>query len=192
MVRTKAVDKREAILGAATAVFAAGGVWSTPTSAVSKAAGVGEGTLFIYFATKADLVNALYRELKGELATVILSSYPRNAADRLKIRYIWDRYVNWGVDNPDKFKVLAQLNVSDHVTAESRFFAQQQYVELERLAQDCIRRKVIRKMPAQFLGTMLATMAETTMGFVACFGVKPVDYRSLGFDMFWNSIATAK
>jgi AcrR family transcriptional regulator len=52
MARPKSDDKRNAILTAAIATFAARGVWSTPTSAISKAAGIAEGTLFTYFGTK--------------------------------------------------------------------------------------------------------------------------------------------
>lgn len=45
---------------------------ATPTSAISKAAGVAEGTLFTYFKTKDDLVNALYRAIKFEIAEATL------------------------------------------------------------------------------------------------------------------------
>jgi AcrR family transcriptional regulator len=58
MSRPKSDDKREAILAAATSVFAEGGL-SAPTSAISKVAGIAEGTLFTYFLTKDDLERAV-------------------------------------------------------------------------------------------------------------------------------------
>src|SRR4051812_37228981 len=109
MARTKSEDKRNAILEAAIVLFAERGVWSTPTSAISKAAGVAEGTLFTYFSTKEILVNALYRALKLELADVLLSTFPKTADVRTRLQHIWDYYVHWGVTNPNKFKVMAQL-----------------------------------------------------------------------------------
>jgi len=56
MAREKAADKEKAILEAAVAVFAERGFWNTPTSLISKTAGVADGTLFTYFATKDDLI----------------------------------------------------------------------------------------------------------------------------------------
>ena len=48
-------------------LFAERGIGHTPTSAISAAAGVAEGTLFTYFKTKDELLNELYRELRKEM-----------------------------------------------------------------------------------------------------------------------------
>src|SRR5471030_1342990 len=58
MARPKSDDKHNALLLAAEQVFAKRGLAAAPTSAISKQAGVAEGTLFTYFRTKDDLVNA--------------------------------------------------------------------------------------------------------------------------------------
>ena len=190
MPRPRSEDKRNAILQAAIVEFAAGGVWTTPTSAISRAAGVAEGTLFTYFATKDALVNELYRALKLELAEVMLSTYPANGDARAKLKHIWTRYVHWGVANPDKFKVMAQLRLSDQVSEESRDFGRAPFIELERLASDCIKRKIIRNYPVAFIGAMLGGLAETTMGFVAQAGKRSrTDYCAAGFETFWQGIA---
>ncbi len=192
MPRPRSQDKRNAILQAAIAEFAARGVWTTPTSAISKAASVAEGTLFTYFATKDVLVNELYRALKLELAEVMLSTYPANGDARARFKHIWTRYVHWGVANPDQFKVMAQLRVSDQVSEESRAFGRAPFIELERLASDCIKRKIIRNYPVEFIGAMLGGLAETTMGFVAQAGKKSrTDYCAAGFETFWQGIAAS-
>jgi AcrR family transcriptional regulator len=189
MARPKSHDKRDAILDAAVATFAARGVWTTPTAAISKAAGVAEGTLFTYFATKELLVNELYRALKRDLAKTMLATYPRTDDARAKVRHIWNQYVRWGVANPQKFKVMAQLRVSDQVTEESRAAGAAPFAELERLAKDCIKRRVMRNYPVQFIGALLGGMAETTMVFVAQAGKSRTDYCAAGFKTFWQGIA---
>ena len=75
MARPKSDDKRQAIIAAAIQVFAENGLSATPTSAISKAAGVAEGTLFTYFSTKNELINALYRSFKVELAELLALSF---------------------------------------------------------------------------------------------------------------------
>src|SRR5258708_5790685 len=63
MAKPKSEDKRNAILSAAIQVFAERGL-GAPTAAITSAAGIAEGSLFTYFTTKEELINALYRELK--------------------------------------------------------------------------------------------------------------------------------
>src|SRR6202795_2431622 len=113
MARPKSEDKRNAILDAATRLFAERGLTAAPTSEISKLAGVAEGTLFTYFETKDDLINALYREIKLELADAMMSDFPRKKNIRTRLRHVWDRYVNWGVANPTPRTGLAQLTVSE-------------------------------------------------------------------------------
>ncbi len=109
MARPKSEDKRNAILDAATRLFAGRGLAAAPTSEISNWAGVAEGTLFTYFRTKDDLMNSLYREIKLELADAMMSDFPRKKNVRPRLRHVWDRYVNWGIANPKQRKVLAQL-----------------------------------------------------------------------------------
>jgi AcrR family transcriptional regulator len=94
MARPKSEDKRNAILDAATRVFAERGLTAAPTSEISKQAGVAEGTLFTYFKTKDDLINALYREIKLELADAMMSGFLRKKTVRTRLRHVWDGYVN--------------------------------------------------------------------------------------------------
>jgi len=191
MARPKSEDKHHAILRAATGVFARRGVWLTPTSAISRAAGVAEGTLFTYFATKEVLMNELYRALKRELAEVLLEDLPEDDGPRDKFRHLWDAYIRWGVEHPDKVKVMAELRLSDKITPQSRDVGSEPFAEVETMARDAIRRKLIRNYPLIFLGAMMNGMAETTMALIA---EQPRARKALsasGFEMFWNGIRAA-
>jgi hypothetical protein len=88
VARPKSEDKRNAILDAATRVFAERGLTAAPTSEISKEAGVAEGTLFTYFKTKDDLMNALYREIKLELADAMMSGFPRKKSVRTRLQHV--------------------------------------------------------------------------------------------------------
>lgn len=192
MARVKSDEKRIAILEAAASEFAARGVWTTPTSAISRAAGVAEGTLFTYFASKEVLVNELYRALKLELAQWMFAEYPTDAEPEERFRHLWNAYVSWGVKNREKCKVMAQLRVSDQVTEESRVFGLAPFVELEKLANLCIKDRIIRKYPFPFIGAMFGSLAEATMDFVPEGRAKGsrggTNYIEAGFQTFWQGI----
>lgn len=119
MARLKSGDKRDRILAAAALTFAERGL-AAPTAAISKAAEISEGSLFTYFATKDELLNALYREIKLNLAEAMMSEFSRHTDVRSKLEHIWNSFVNWGMENPAQRRVLAQLQVSDKLTRETR------------------------------------------------------------------------
>jgi len=54
-------EKRAALLAAARALFARRGFAATTTAEIAARAGVGAGTLFLYFASKDDLLVAIFR-----------------------------------------------------------------------------------------------------------------------------------
>jgi AcrR family transcriptional regulator len=189
MARPLSEIKRLAILEAAVLLFAKRGVWSTPTSAISAAAHIAEGTLFTYFPTKDLLVNEIYRRLKLELADALLTAYPKAADARVRFRHIWDHYVNWGVSHPDKYRVLAQLHTSESISDESKAVGSGAFKEIERLAKDSIRKKRICNRPLPYLAAVMTAMGDATVGFVAQNKNSRMDYTSAGFEIFWTGIA---
>jgi AcrR family transcriptional regulator len=189
MARPRSEDKRNAILDAATRLFAERGLTAAPTSEISKLAGVAEGTLFTYFKTKDDLINALYREVKLDLADAMMSDFPRKKNIRTKLRHVWDRYVNWGIANPRQRKVLAQLTVSEVLTKESRDAGSAPFVEFQAMIRDAIEQRVFRNdVPVELISKSLAALVEATIDLTESNRAKAKQYRDSGFQMFWAGI----
>jgi AcrR family transcriptional regulator len=191
MARPKSEDKRNAILSAATRVFAERGLGAA-TSAISNAGGVAEGTLFTYFKTKDDLVNELYRQIKLELADAMMSGFPRKKSVRHRLQHIWDCFVNWGVANPEQRKVLAQLEVSDRLSLESKRAGSAPFLEIQTMAQDAITQHVFQDLPQEFVAAVMRALAETTMEFMASNPKAADKYRQLGFAVLWAGIIKKK
>jgi len=189
MARPKSDDKRNAILAAATQVVADQGL-GAPTATIAKLAGVAEGTLFTYFATKDELLNRLYLELKAELSEAMLPPEGKSSDARTRLRLGWQRYVRWGVSHPHKRKVLAQLGVSDRITEQSKATGQRAFTEINEMLQESISSGALRERPAAFVGAIMGSLAETTMDFMARDPAHADDYETSGFEAFWNAIAT--
>jgi len=186
VARTKSEDKRRAILDAALSVFAERGTWSTPTAAISRAAGVAEGTLFTYFPTKEILMNELYRDLKSELAEILLASFPSDGDVRTRFQHLWQGYIRWGVTHPDELKVLAQLQVADQITPESREVGRAPFVEIERIATEAIAHGYLHDYPVAYHSMLFDTLAEMTIAVIASEPNTTVDYAMIGFDVLWR------
>jgi AcrR family transcriptional regulator len=119
MAKPRSEDKRNSILSGAVRVFAERGL-GAPTAAITKAARIAERSLFTYFKTKDELINALYRDLKLELADSMMYGFPRKQSVRHRLEHVWNGYVQWGVINPDQQKVLKQIQVWGGLTQESK------------------------------------------------------------------------
>jgi AcrR family transcriptional regulator len=190
VARPKSEDKRNAILDAATRVFAERGLTAAPTSEITKQAGVAEGTLFTYFKTKDDLINALYREIKLELADAMMSGFPRKQRVRTRLRHVWDGYVNWGVANREKRSVLAQLQVSGMLSKESIEAGSAPFVEMQNTIRDAIERHILRAdLPIELISKTMAALAEATMDLIVLKPGMAKKYRDGGFEIYWAGIA---
>lgn len=192
MARPRSVDKHAAILDAAIQVIAQRGLAATPTSAISKAAGVAEGTLFTYFKTKDALVNALYLEIKRELADAMMVHFPHHATIRQQLQYVWDGFVRWGVAHPAKKQVIDQLKTAAAITPETRQVAGAPFAEIEQLFRASVANRVLRDYPVAFIWGCMASLGEVTLEFMAREPEAADAYRQIGFEMLWNGIVQPK
>ena len=188
MARLKSEDKRNSILSAATEVFAERGL-AAPTAAITAVAGVAEGTLFTYFGTKDELVNALYREIKLELADAMMSGFPRKASVRHRLQHVWNRYVEWGIANEKQHKVLRQMMVWEGLTDASKTAGSAPFVEIETMAQDAVAQRQVKDLPQAFVGATMSALAETAIEFARQDPKRAGVYQVAGFEMLWAGIA---
>ena len=59
-------DKREAILRAATKVFAGNGYFNSKVSDIAGAAGIADGTVYLYFKSKDDILHSIFDRAMAE------------------------------------------------------------------------------------------------------------------------------
>lgn len=189
MARPRSDDKRLALLDAAEQIVAERGLANAPTSAISKRAGVAEGTLFTYFSTKDDLVNALYRSIKRDLADCLLSDFPRHGTLRARIEHVWRSFVKWGVENPQRTNVLGQLMVTDTITDESKAYGHEAFVEIEALARESVEKGALRDCPVDFIAANMEALAMVTMRFIDTQPERAEQFMADGFALFWGGIA---
>lgn len=188
MARTRSETKRVAILAAAIRVFAKEGL-SAPTSAVSREAGVADGTLFIYFPTKAQLLDTVYRDIRLELAAAILADFPQKGNVRVRLRHIWDRFVQWGVEHPASLGVAVQIAARPDMTS-SRSGSDEEirtkYEAIHRTFQDL---KQAGVPPPELVPSALDALAEMTIRLTLRRPELAAKYRRAGFELFWKGVA---
>jgi AcrR family transcriptional regulator len=181
MARPKSEDKRDALMAAATRVIAAQGL-SAPTAVIAREAGVSNGSLFTYFATKADLFNQLYLELKTGMAAASLEGLPVKSSLREQSSRLWSNWMRWATSNPGKRRALALLSVSDDIAKETRAASHQAMGEVAGILELARARGPMRDAPMEFVLAIMNSLAETTMDFMASDPANADEHCRAGFD----------
>jgi TetR/AcrR family fatty acid metabolism transcriptional regulator len=81
-------DKRERILLAAVKVFAKNGFHATRVSEVAKAAGVADGTIYLYFRSKDELLVSLFEDRVNRLLSYMQDELPKLQSAPAKLRRV--------------------------------------------------------------------------------------------------------
>lgn len=188
MARPKSEDKKQALLEAATTAIAQSGI-AASTAVIARNAGVAEGTLFRYFATKDELINELYLHLKKSLCQSLIEDLDRSLTDtKVLTFYIWSSYISWGLNHTQGHRAIRQLAVSEKITKETEQKADDLFPELRDLCHRSVLPVFMSDEYRAFGDALFLTLAETTMEFAAREPARASEFISLGFEAMWRAL----
>jgi AcrR family transcriptional regulator len=187
MARARSPEKRSAILEAAVHEIAKAGL-GAPTAKIARRAGVAEGTLFTYFATKEELLNELYLELKLEVYRRVNAGFPQNAGLERRVRHVWSSVLEWALASPAKRKVSVLLNVSHLITPETRGRTAPERRALDATLHELGRRTALRGLPDGFAAATMSALQEATMDFIAAHPRQRDQLVERAFGVLWRAL----
>jgi AcrR family transcriptional regulator len=187
MARARSPEKRSAILEAAVQEIAKAGL-GAPTAKIAKRAGVAEGTLFTYFATKEELLNELYVELKLEVYRRVNAGFPHKAGLERRVRHVWASVLEEAVASPAKRKVSVLLNVSHLITPETRARTAPERSAVDATMRELGRRSAMRGLPEGFAGATMMALQEATMDYIASHPKQREQLIDRAFAVFWRAL----
>ena len=188
-------DKREKIISAAITLFERNGFWNTSTANISSEAGIAAGTLFRYFATKEQLINELFLELKREVSERLYANVSEDIPVRPRLRQIWDAYIGWNLENPGKHRILEQLELANRISQSVKG----QVVDMNQFTvktfKQGIRQGEIADYPLLFLANFLSSCSNNVIRQLLDNTAKAPGKKArqtltdLGFEAFWKGIS---
>ena len=188
MPRPRSEDRRNAILSAATRVIAAQGL-AAATATIAKEAGVSNGSLFVYFDTKAALLNELYVALKTEMTAAASAGLDAGAEPREQLRHMWTHWLHWAATNPGKRRALAQLDVADEITADSHRTVRSAFSGIAELLERSRADGPMRDAPLGFVLALTNAIADTTIDAVIREPGAAKALSSVAFEAIWRVLA---
>lgn len=101
-------ERREEILDAALRLFAQYGLYGVSTRQIASAVGISQPTLYAYFPSKHDLAAALHDRAFTDLHARLVASLAQPRT-RDGFRVALRIYVDFGLDNPDAYRLAFML-----------------------------------------------------------------------------------
>jgi len=144
-------DKRAAILKGALSLFTERGFHGAAVPEIARAAGVGAGTIYRYFANKEGLANELYRHWKQALGNALLENFPLQATPREQFHQFWRRSIDFAVLNPVAHAFLELHHHADYLDQDSRDLEERLLDQARAIVRVMQQRQAIKSGPAEVI-----------------------------------------
>ena len=190
MVRNLNPEKRTRFLSSALRLFVANGVQHTTTAEIAQEAGTAAGTLFLYFPTKQDLMNALVMQIGQEQSDYIRMLLDPSLSARASFWAIWNGSVRWFLEHMDAYQYIRQIweagVITEAVVQESNQFFGFYYDAIQKgLAEGSI-----KPYPLEMIGGFLYQDIVAMMNLLRA-QTDPARQEEViqqGFAIFWDGI----
>jgi len=177
------------LIQAALKLFTTQGFHATPTTQIAKEAKVSTGTLFWYFPTKEDLIDTVYVQCVNSVIESIMPGLSMEVSVKDKIYYICNTYINWSINNIDKFIYIKQYVSSAYKKYSITEEVYKKSLHLE-IFEEGKNQNVINDIPT---GLLIDTWTAMLNGIAEHFienmnKVNDEKYVKTALDIAWNSI----
>ena len=177
-------DKKKKILESALKLFNEKGIDNTSTSLISKEAGVATGTLYLYFETKVDLIIELGTSIQEESLTSFLDLI-ESSVDYESLKKFWLERVEWGVNNPYKYKFMIQFKSSPYNIKNTKLKIPDYEKKLLNLIEDGIKNKILKDLPPKYISRFFSAHVTFTVEYIIQTNTKE---RKIFFETFFDGI----
>ncbi len=183
--------KRTQIIEAALKLFCERGFQYTSTASIAKEAGVATGTLFIYFPSKEDLINTLYRESKRALTNYLQEALPPGADTKSKLKHIWAKANEWALANYTAFRFIHMFASSPFITHITREEVASTADFAEHFIRQAIQEGVLTPIDTQLFFLLFDGIWTSTVNYLSS-SPHITDTTSVieqAFELFWKGIS---
>ncbi|HXS77874.1 MAG TPA: hypothetical protein VN753_16980 [Terracidiphilus sp.] len=115
------------------------------------------------------------------------ADFPFSADVRTRLRFIWDRFLDFAKKHPERLKVLQQLRASGRLLkdAEAPNMVITQLLKISRAGAEL---GGLQEPSPEYLVLMFRAQVEATAEFIAAHRELETESRELGFRLVWRAL----
>ncbi len=182
-------NKRSAILRATLELIAKQGFRDTSISKIARNAKVNVGSIYYYFTSKEDIINALYIENKTNLIDNSLQSYTATLPIEESFKLLFRNIISYFVKNQTIFSFLEQFESSPHIKSINQEKYRSILKPYEILFERAKQHKMIKNLPVEILQALFTGAILSLTKYYIKSGVD-LDESSLpaSIDAIWDMV----
>jgi AcrR family transcriptional regulator len=184
------MDKREQIILSAIKLFSSKGFQATSTTSITKLAGVGTGTLFLYFKSKDEMINTIYQEVKVEIANEICKGISEQVSFRGKLKLIWINMVRWALQNQEKFLFVEHFSHSPFINNITKEEAIGNFKFIFDLIHEGVKNEVFGEYDDEYVFTLLNSHVNGTISYILSTGNEVEKLIDQSFAVLWKGLSS--
>ncbi|RYD52580.1 MAG: TetR/AcrR family transcriptional regulator [Sphingobacteriales bacterium] len=140
-------DKKQLILDTVLQLVKQTGFYHLNMKAIAEQAGIAAGTIYLYFKSKEELINELYRSIVGEFNEAVLQSYQPNAAVYPNFEAMLRSAVGFYLTRKDFFSFVEQYTYAPFLFKESQDENFSLLLPMYKLMRIGKKQKIIKNIP---------------------------------------------
>lgn len=179
-------------MSAALKLFVEFGFHGTPTSRIAVEAGVSNGTLFHYFKTKDELVQALYIQIKQDINAHLAAHIEKAETYREKMKALFTVSIQWALKNSEAYYFVQQFHFSPHMGMVPAEEARKQAKPHTQLLHDAFRANIFKPLPVELIGSLAASQINGMYMYLTANPVSKAKQNKLieeSFEFTWAVLA---
>lgn len=148
-------DKKAAVLKATLELISEQGFHGTPMSQIAERANIGVGTIYRYFDSKEDLINALYIDIKTRLMRQGFRNYSESLPAREGFKQVMGEVIRYIIEHPAELSFSEQYENSPLITAATREKAMRIAGPANDLFQRAREENLLKELPLEMLLSLI-------------------------------------
>lgn len=181
------LDKKSAALKATLELISEQGFHGTPMSQIAQKANIGVGTIYRYFKSKDDLINALYIEVKTQISNYTFRNYSDNISVPDSFKQLVSNVIHYFVENPYVLSFIEQYENSPLITDTTREEVTRISEPIKNLFNRAKDQELLKKLPFEILGALFsgAVIALTKLCMINKAGIEEDSFEE-ALEALWD------
>ena len=188
-MKLKDEKKLDAVVAATCRMAAERGLLGLTLSEIAKAAGIGTSTLYVYFASKDELFNEVYRRAKREAMDFYGGEIDPSAPIKGRVRNVWNRMLDHRLRRHDEVSFMEQFIGSAYMTEESRAYTAKLGEGLLKIVAEGQEQEVLKSIPVPFLASFFIGSVRETSRLIRSGSIADgEESRAVAFQLCWDGV----
>ncbi len=189
-MKEKIPEKIEAIHNATLQLTGKIGIAGLKISDIAKEAKIAIGTLYIYFKSKEDLLNDLYKNLKNRTVDALQNNKAdKDIAYKLKFKKHWFGSLKYRIEHFEEIIFMEQFYYSPFISEENKMISQKYKTYIEAILEEGKAQLLVKDIDNSFLIQAMAGLSrEFSLSYVD--NPSKIDDKFLenSFTICWDAI----